>query len=182
MSGKTETMSIVGLLARLAVGGVFVYAGALKLLAPAEEFAFAIETYKLTGPELSLRAANIMPWLELYAGLLLTGGIFTRFSALFCGAMLVFFEALLAQAWLRGLPVTSCGCFGSGGSNSLPFEFSQNLLFLALAYLAFRHGRSFSADESAGGDLPGTSVKVKEIKGGVRKQGKPDNVRKQENK
>ncbi|MBU2574573.1 MAG: DoxX family protein [Elusimicrobia bacterium] len=146
MNLKTDVKDILGLLARLAVAGVFVYAGILKLLAPAEEFAYAIETYKVTGPGLSLWAAYIIPWLELYSGLLLAAGIFTRFNALFCGAMLVFFEALLAQAWLRGLPVTSCGCFGSGSSNSLEYEFFQNLVFLALAAAAFRYSRRFSAD------------------------------------
>ena len=151
MPDKNKIIDILGFLARLAVAGVFIYAGWIKLLAPAEEFAYAIETYKVTGPQLSLWAAYIMPWLELFSGLLLACGIFTRFNALFCGAMLLFFEALLAQAWLRGLPVTSCGCFGSGGSNSLPVEFAQNLAFLVLAWLAFRHGGRFSADAAIGG-------------------------------
>jgi len=65
MDHKTNVKDILGLLARLAVGGMFVYAGALKLLAPAEEFAYAIETYKVTGTQLSLWAAypgwNFMP-------------------------------------------------------------------------------------------------------------------------
>lgn len=151
MADKKKIREIAGLLARLAVAGVFIYAGLIKLLAPAEEFAYAIETYKVTGPALSLWAAYIMPWLELYAGLLLAAGIFTRFNALLCGALLLFFEALLAQAWLRGLPVTSCGCFGSGGSSSLPVEFAQNLVFLALAWAAFRYGGAFSADAAITG-------------------------------
>lgn len=146
MENKTDTKDLLGLLARLAVGGMFIYAGAVKLLAPAEEFAYAIETYKVAGPGLSLRVAHIIPWLELYAGLLLAAGIFTRFNLLFCGAMLLFFEVLLAQAWVRGLPVTSCGCFGSGGSNSLPVEFTQNLVFLALLWPASRYSGRFSAD------------------------------------
>ena len=154
MVDKKKIRDIAGLLARLAVAGVFIYAGTVKLLAPVEEFAYAIETYKVTGPQLSLWAAYIMPWLELYAGLLLAGGIFTRFNAFFCGAMLIFFEALLAQAWLRGLPVTSCGCFGSGGSNSLPVEFAQNLVFLALAWAAFRHGGAYSVDAAVVGTVP----------------------------
>lgn len=156
MDEKNKLKDIAGLLARLAVAGVFIYAGTIKLLAPAEEFAYAIETYKVTGPQLSLWAAYVMPWLELFSGLLLAAGIFTRFNALLCGAMLVFFEALLAQAWLRGLPVTSCGCFGSGGSNSLPVEFAQNLVFLALAWAAFRHGGRFSADAAIAGTGVGT--------------------------
>lgn len=152
MADKKKILEIIGLLARLALAGVFIYAGLIKLLAPAEEFAYAIETYKVTGPALSLWAAYIMPWMELFSGLLLAAGIFLRFNALFCGAMLVFFEALLAQAWLRGLPVTSCGCFGSGGSNSLPVEFAQNLFFLILAYLAYLYGGKFSADSVMGTD------------------------------
>jgi len=150
MKDNTRAIKAAGLLARLLVGGLFIYAGAVKLFAPPEEFAYAIGTYQVTGPALTLRAAYIIPWLELYAGLLLTPGIFTRFSAFLCGAMLAFFELLLAQAWLRGLPITSCGCFGSGGSNSLPFEFLLNLLFLALTCLAFRHGLFFSADKGIG--------------------------------
>ena len=56
---------------------------------------------------------------------------------------------LLAQAWLRHLPVTSCGCFGSTGSNSIGHEFLQNLVLLALAWLAFRYGGRWSADKAA---------------------------------
>ncbi|HBA59902.1 MAG TPA: methylamine utilization MauE [Elusimicrobia bacterium] len=148
MNSGNRVLDILGLLARLAVGGMFVYAGTVKLLAPAEEFAYAIETYKVTGAQLSLWAAYIMPWLELYAGLLLAAGIFTRLNAALCGALLLFFEALLAQARLRGLPVTSCGCFGSGSSNSLEYEFFQNLVFLALVYAAYRYGRNFSVESA----------------------------------
>ena len=142
-----RTRDILGLAARAAVGGVFVYAGVTKALAPAEEFAYAIESYRVLNAQLSLYAAYVTPWIELWAGLLLAAGVFTRLNALFAGAMLVFFELMLGQAWLRGLPVTSCGCFGSSGSNSLGHEFIQNLAFLALAWLAYKYGRAWSADD-----------------------------------
>lgn len=148
MNGKPDTKEILGLLARLALGGVFIYAGLVKALAPAEEFGYAIESYKLFTPRLALVIAYTAPWIELYAGLLLAAGVFTRWSALFTGAMLVFFEFLLGQAWLRKLPVTSCGCFGSTGSNSLGHEFIQNLGLLLLAWGAFRYGAAFSADRA----------------------------------
>jgi len=115
-------------------------------MAPAEEFAYAIETYKVIGPGPALLAAYAVPWIELYAGLLLAAGIFTRLSALFTGAMLCFFELLLGQAWLRKLPITSCGCFGSSGSNSIAHELLQNVVLLALLVPAFRL-RAVSADE-----------------------------------
>lgn len=147
---KPELKEIFGLLARLAVGGLFIYSGVIKALAPAEEFAYAIESYKVLGAGPSLWAAYTVPWVELYAGALLAAGVFTRFAGLFTAAMLVFFEAMLAQAWLRGLPLTSCGCFGAGSANSLTYEFSQNLVLLALLGAALRLGRGLSADASVG--------------------------------
>ena len=148
MNGKTETKELIGFLARLAVAGVFIYAGLLKALAPAEEFGYAIESYGVLNSQLSLWSAYIVLWLEIYAGLLLAAGVFTRLSALFTGAMLIFFEVMLGQAWLRKLPVTSCGCFGSSGGNSLTREFLQNLIFLALAWAAFKYGGRWSADKA----------------------------------
>lgn len=147
MNGKTGIKDVIGLLARLAVGGVFIYAGLMKALAPAEEFGYAIESYKVLNSQLSLWSAYLVPWLEIYAGLLLAAGVFTRLNALFIGAMLLFFEAMLGQAWLRGLPITSCGCFGSSGNNSITHEFLQNLVFLALAWAAYKYGKAWSADD-----------------------------------
>ncbi len=141
---------VLGLAARLAAGGIFIYAGVTKALAPAEEFAYAIESYRVLNAQFSLYAAYVTPWVELYAGLLLAAGVFTRWSALFSGTMLVFFELLLGQAWLRKLPITSCGCFGTSGSNSISGEFLQNLLFLAFVAAAFKYGSAWSADRAAG--------------------------------
>ncbi|HBA59850.1 MAG TPA: hypothetical protein DCZ92_03330 [Elusimicrobia bacterium] len=152
MNERTNFKEILGLLARLAVGGVFVYSGVIKAMSPAEEFAYAIESYKVIGAGPALWAAYAVPWIELYAGLLLAFGIFTRRSALFIAAMLVFFELLLGQAWLRHLPITSCGCFGSAGSNSIGREFMQNLALLVLLWPAAR-SRRLSADETVGADV-----------------------------
>jgi hypothetical protein len=63
--------------------------------------------------------------------------------------MFLFFELMLGQAWLRGLPITSCGCFGSGGGNSITYEFIQNLVFLALTWAAYKYGSAWSADKAA---------------------------------
>ncbi len=149
MNGKTETTDIVGLLARLAVGGVLIYAGLMKALAPVEEFGYAIESYRVLNAQLSLWTAYVMPWIELWTGLLLAAGVFTRLNAVLSGLMLLGFEAMLGQAWLRGLPITSCGCFGSGGGNSIAREFTQNLVFLALSWIAARYGGYWSADKAA---------------------------------
>ena len=148
MKGKIEANTIAGLASRLIVGGVFMYAGYLKAVSPAEEFAYAIEGYKIVPPWLALWTALTLPWLELYLGLMLAAGLFTRSCAACIGLLLFGFEALLAQAWLRGLPVTSCGCFGANGSNSLAGEFAQNIPLLVLAFLAFRFGKGYSLDSA----------------------------------
>lgn len=148
MNGKNETADIIGLLARLAVGGLLIYAGLMKALAPVEEFGYAIESYRVLDARFSLWAAYAVPWIELWTGLLLAGGVFTRLNAVLAGLMLLGFEAMLGQAWLRGLPITSCGCFGSGGGNSIAREFTQNLVFLALSWAAFKYGSAWSADKA----------------------------------
>ena len=148
MNGKTEIKDIIGLLARLLAGGVFIYAGFIKATAPAEEFAYAIETYKIIPANLAMLAALTVPWIEIYLGVFLAAGVFTGYSALAIGATLLGFEGLLLQAIIRKLPVTSCGCFGASRSNSLGHEFAQNLLFLALTALAWKYGGKISIDSA----------------------------------
>ncbi len=131
---------------RLCAGGIFIYSGFLKLSAPAEEFAYAIETYKVMPAALAMLAAQTVPWLEFFLGIFLVSGLYTRLSALAIGGMLVFFELLLAQAWLRGLAVTNCGCFGSNNSNPLWLEFLLNIIWLAAAWAAWRFGARPSLD------------------------------------
>ena len=163
MKAYTKALDILGIAARLTLGGVFVYAGWLKAVAPPEEFAYAIETYKVVTPKLAMLAALTVPWIEIYLGVFLAAGVFTRWSALSIGAMMVGFEGLLLQAIARKLPVTSCGCFGSSHNNSLGYEFVQNLGLLVLAVLAWKYGAAHSmdsliegraADEGAGRGRP----------------------------
>lgn len=148
MNEKTGIKDVIGLLARLLAGGVLIYAGFLKASAPAEEFAYAIETYKIVPAGLALFAALTVPWIEIYLGMFLAAGVFTRYSALSVGAVFLGFEGLLLQAIIRKLPVTSCGCFGSSKSNSLGYEFTQNLFFLALTALAWKYGGKISIDSA----------------------------------
>jgi len=134
-----------GLLARVTVGAVFVYSGVIKLMAPPEEFAFAIESYQLVGPQLGMLTAQALPWVELYAGVLLLAGVFTRWMSLAALAMLFGFEVILGQAMARGLDIASCGCFGAA-SGTPPQEFLQNLGLMLLAWVAFKFGGAYSAD------------------------------------
>jgi putative oxidoreductase len=96
---------------RIVLGGLFVYAGAVKALAPLD-FAQDIRNYDLVGPSLSFMAAVVLPWLEILAGAFLIAGVWKRGAALIISALLVFFVALIVVTMVRGLDI-DCGCFGA---------------------------------------------------------------------
>lgn len=158
MMDRETQVKVGALIARATVGAVFIYSGAIKLMAPAEEFAFAIETYRLVGPKLGMLTAQVLPWLELYAGVLLLAGAFTRWMSLAVMAMLAGFEVILAQAMVRGLDISSCGCFGAA-SGTPPQEFLQNLGLFFLAWVAFRTPSPYSADSYFSGQVEGPREK-----------------------
>lgn len=98
-------------LIRLLVGGVFIYAGALKAW-ETQDFASDLRHYAIIPwSDLVLLLAVYVPWVEIFAGLavacrrLYLGGLIA-----IVGMMLIFTGAL-TNAWARGLDI-SCGCFG----------------------------------------------------------------------
>jgi putative oxidoreductase len=105
---KNKTLLLVF---RLALGGLFVYAGVVKVLDPLD-FAQNIRNYRLVGQSLSFIAAVVLPWLEILAGVALAAGIWKRASALIISGLLVFFIVLTLVTIARGLDV-ECGCFGA---------------------------------------------------------------------
>jgi hypothetical protein len=58
-------------------------------------------------------AASFMPALEAVGGLALLFNRWRRAGSFLCGALLVLFVVLIAQAVIRGLNI-DCGCFGTG--------------------------------------------------------------------
>ena len=96
---------------RLIVGGVFVWAGALKIADPLG-FAQSIENYQVVSHNLAFLAAVWLPWVEVLSGAFLIIGVFRRSGALVISLLLIGFIGLVALALLRGID-TSCGCFGS---------------------------------------------------------------------
>jgi uncharacterized membrane protein YphA (DoxX/SURF4 family) len=105
---KNKTLLVVF---RLVLGGLFVYAGVVKVLDPLD-FAQNIRNYRLVGQSLSFLVAVVLPWLEILAGVALAAGIWKRASALIISGLLVFFILLTLVTMARGLDV-DCGCFGA---------------------------------------------------------------------
>jgi putative oxidoreductase len=120
------------------VGGIFIYAGAIKVLDPVQ-FATDIDNYKILPWTIGVGLAFYLPWLEIFCGLAL---ILRRFYlgglSILTGLVAVFLVATIA-AKVRGLDIT-CGCFGHASQN---WNFSTHLaidlaILGALLALSFR--------------------------------------------
>jgi len=120
---------------RLVLGGLFIYAGVVKVLDPLG-FAQDIRNYRLVGQSLSFIAAVVLPWLEILAGVALAAGIWKRASALIISGLLVFFIVLTLVTIVRGLDV-DCGCFGALSRKSGLGVILEDalMLFMSLAIL-----------------------------------------------
>lgn len=116
-------------IAEIAAGGVFIYAGLLKALDPAQ-FAQDIALYRMTPAVLVAPLALYLPWLELLGGGALALGAWRRGAILVLLALSLVFLAAVGIAWARGLDI-SCGCFG-GGRSSLALAFLRDLGLVAL--------------------------------------------------
>jgi uncharacterized membrane protein YphA (DoxX/SURF4 family) len=104
-------MKWFNLLLRLVLGGLFVYAGVIKILDPAG-FAKSISHFQiLPHAQINLLAITL-PWIEVLAGGLLIGGVWRRPSVLLIAGMLIVFIVAIGYAMHRGLNI-ECGCFGT---------------------------------------------------------------------
>ncbi len=146
MKPSNKIKNLLGLTARIIAGSVFMYAGFLKAIAPSEEFAYAIEGYEIFPTFVATMASVIMPWVEIYIGVFLIFGLFTRLASFIMGLFFVFFELLILSAIIRQIPLANCGCFGSAYSNSAAFELFQNLIILCFVFIAYKFGENFSLD------------------------------------
>lgn len=104
------------LLLRLVLGGVFIYAGFVKI-ADSQAFAGIIAAYRILPSFGNYLAAAVIPWLELFCGLLLVAGWRTRGAAAVIALLTIIFMAALVSAQLRGLDI-DCGCFRHRGEKT----------------------------------------------------------------
>ena len=97
---------------RLAMAAVFIVAAVPKIREP-DLFAAAIFNYKILPPWGVNTLALVLPWLELFVGVLLALGVWVRASAAWMTALMVVFMIAFASATARGLQI-ACGCFDVG--------------------------------------------------------------------
>ena len=117
------------------IGGIFVYAGAVKVLDPVQ-FGLDIDNYKILPWFVSVRLAFYLPWLEILCGLALILRFLYRGGLSILTVLVVVFIGATVAAKGRGLDIT-CGCFGHASQH---WSFAQHMaidlaIFLALAAL-----------------------------------------------
>lgn len=121
--------------------GFLVLGMAVGQLLSFSSFLDAIESYQVAGETVSRTMAVALVGGELFAGIgLLTGLPNLRKLAGWVGlGVAVGWAALAVQAFVRGLEVANCGCFGRYFAQRLSWiVLVQDAYFVILAYLAMR--------------------------------------------
>lgn len=120
-AGSRRAMDLLAVAARLLLAAVFLYLGLSKALHPVEFLKLVRQYGILTDPLLLNLVAALLPWFEVFCGLLLLLGVAVRGAAVLLLAMLIPFSALIfLRAWSLGaagaIPLCAvrfdCGCGG----------------------------------------------------------------------
>ena len=120
------------------IGGIFIYAGAIKVLDPVQ-FANDIDNYKILPWTIGAGLAFYLPWLEIFCGLALIARRLYLGGLSILTALVAVFLVATTAAKVRGLDIT-CGCFGHASQNwNFPTHLAIDLAILAaLLALSFR--------------------------------------------
>ena len=128
-------MKILGVVARVALGVIFLVAAWGKIVDPAA-LAKIIHNYHILPDVLVNLAALILPWVEVVLGVCLITGFASRGASLLATALLVVFVAAMTYAYFRGYN-TQCGCFTTKADEPIsPTTLMRDGSMLILAGLA----------------------------------------------
>lgn len=112
------------------MGLVLVAAGVLKI-GHAAALAASIAGFRLLPEGVIAPLSIVLPFIEIFIGLYLVVGLFTRFAGWFAAAQYVLYGAAIASAVIRGIPA-DCGCFGPNDSATADWPHVAFDLALAL--------------------------------------------------
>ena len=129
----------LALVSRVVLGGVFIFAGIIKL-PHINTLIGEIGKYNILPTSLATAYGYALPPLEIVLGILLFLGIFLRISASLSGLLVLSFIIAKLSALARGLDITICPCFGPAvpllAVHSLAIDFVLLILALHLLYVS----------------------------------------------
>jgi putative oxidoreductase len=142
---KILSNSYLLLVFRLVLGFIFIYAGAEKIASPIK-FAESISNYQLMNAFFITLTSVVLPWIEVFCGIMLISGIAVKENAFIISAMLTIFILAGIVSIIRGLDI-DCGCFGDD-SAKLGFMkiFENTLLLFTGIILMIYNSRLLSVD------------------------------------
>lgn len=123
-------------LSRLALGGMFLYAGLVKA-GDVTAFARDVANYKILPYSWNFLAAATLPYVECLAGLLLLVNRRVRPAALVLGGLTAVFMLALASVVARGMEI-DCGCFRPGSRTTAIQALWRDAGILLLSVVAYR--------------------------------------------
>ena len=142
--GRLLLHPYVTLASRLALGGVFIFAGVAKL-PYLSTFIGEINQYHILPHNLATAYGYVLPPLEIALGALLVLGLFLRTSASVSGLVVLSFVIAKITALARGLDIGICGCFGPAipllSVQSLAIDF---VLLILVFQILFHRGEFLS--------------------------------------
>ena len=139
-----------GLVARLVVGGLWIWAGVIKLPDP-ESSVTPVRAYQLLPLGLADVVGRVLPTLEFVVGVCLVLGLVTRVNAAVSALLQVASIAGIISVWSRGIAI-SCGCFGAGGPDpdafdKYPWEIARDAgLLLLSVFLVWLRRTPYAVD------------------------------------
>ena len=140
----------LGVLARLVLGGVWLWAGLAKLPHP-ETSVSAVRAYQLLPTGMADTVGRVLPMVEVVLGACLVLGLLVRFTGVLSALLMVAFLIGIISVWSRGIEI-NCGCFGNGGPNpnaseKYPWEIARDTgLLLVSLFLVWRPRTALAAD------------------------------------
>ncbi len=144
---KNTVLRILHWISRLALAGIFLYTGYIKLESPLQ-FAAVLYGYQLFPTSLILPISRYFPWVEIGLAVLVLIGWKMRYVALAGCALLMTFISILAITYFRGIDA-NCGCFNFDDRITALTLVRDGLILLPALYLAVESFLRQRTDASA---------------------------------
>jgi putative oxidoreductase len=145
-SSKSKALRVAAIAIRVVLGAIFIYSAYAKLKDPWALFAMSIDSYNLLPLKWVEFVARTLPWFELFLGMWLITGTFSRLSTVFSSLLLMVFFALMIRAKMKGQEI-NCGCFGPGEPISWKTMLRDGSMVAGAIFVtvaSFFHGRTAS--------------------------------------
>jgi uncharacterized membrane protein YphA (DoxX/SURF4 family) len=130
------------LFVRVAVGGVLIFAGILKL-PHINTLIWEIGQYRILPGSLAEIYGYALPPLELILGSFLLLGLWIRISAALSGLLMLSFTIAKIAAFIRGLNIDICPCFGPAVPLLALPSLAINIVLMVMVFQLLLHRGEF---------------------------------------